>query len=157
MVVLSLKDRIHIAIPKSQRFARLGNLGNLHDQQGQQELAREKYTAALHIAKEVGDRRSEGVFLGALGMLLVLGDDVETGLTCLREGEARLREINDPLQLGRLLCDRAHAENLAHHPEAAINALHEARQIADDLQVHPDSALARRVAAMHITLNEDLS
>lgn len=48
----------------------LGNLANLHRNQGQLETARRRYEEALSLARRLGDRRQEALAIGNMGLLL---------------------------------------------------------------------------------------
>ncbi|MEL6347800.1 MAG: tetratricopeptide repeat protein, partial [Myxococcota bacterium] len=131
----------------------LSNLGILYFELGQLDESRAHYTDALALHQESGRRRGKGSVLGGLGLIEVIRGQVDRGRSHLKNGESILREINDQLSLGALLCNRAHAEHIAHHPDAAIEALDQARQIAHDLNVGTRSGLARRIAEVESLLD----
>ncbi|MEB3323471.1 MAG: hypothetical protein VKI81_11660 [Synechococcaceae cyanobacterium] len=65
-------------------------------------------------------------------------------LACLDRGEVLLRDVDNAVELGKLLCHRAEA--LAEiDPDGARCALAEAERLAADAGAGPDSELGRRI------------
>ena len=114
----------------------------------QPDKAQEDFEAALGIARELGDRRSEGQILGYLGLLHARQARVETARSCLDSGETLLRAVHDRLSLGILLCCRTEAEHLAGNPIALKAAFAEAHAIADALGAGPESELGLAIARL---------
>jgi predicted ATPase/class 3 adenylate cyclase/Tfp pilus assembly protein PilF len=130
----------------------LGQIGQLRQAAGEFDLARQHYDAALRIHREVGNRRFEGGVLGDLGALLADQGDSEAGMHALCEGEAALREVDDPLDLAKLLCAKGKAALSGGDVPAARAALDEARAIGERLGVEANSDLGRQVSALQVRL-----
>ncbi len=94
----------------------------------------------------MGDQRSEGQFLGYLGLMHAHQANFDEARRCLDAGEALLRGLSDRMSLGILLCSRAETEHLAGHPQAAVPALAEADVIAAEVGSGPDSELGLALA-----------
>ena len=93
------------------------------------------------MARELGDRRSEGQVLGYLGLTHARQARFDRARACLDSGEALLRAMSDRLSLGVLLCCRGEAAHLAGDPDAAKKALAEAESLATAIGAGPDSEL----------------
>ena len=98
------------------------------------------------MAREAGDRRSEGQFLGYLGLLHARQARFDDAYACLDAGEALLRELSDRLSLGLLLCSRAEAKQIAGAIDAAKAALDEAESLAIEIGAGPESELGVALA-----------
>ena len=107
--------------------------------------ARDYYEAALAVARELGDRRSEGQFLGYLGALHAREARFAAAQDCLDAGESLLRAVSDPTSLAILLCSRAEAEHLAGRPDARGTALAEAETMAEAVGASADSELGHAI------------
>ena len=68
-----------------------------------------KSTRRIH--REVGDRRSEGIALGNLGVLHLEQGRMEEAREALARGEAILPDQDDRVELGKFLCTRAELED----------------------------------------------
>ncbi len=68
----------------------------LADAQGNLDTARAHYGAALDLARQIGDRRSEGVALGALANYALRDGDDALALAHIESAVAILRSLNDP-------------------------------------------------------------
>jgi uncharacterized protein HemY len=103
--------------------------------------ARDHFEAALGVAREVGDRHSEGQFLSYLGRLHARQANFDEARHCLDSGETLLRAVSDRMSLGILLCSRAETEHLAACLHAARAALTAAEAVAAEVGAGPDSEL----------------
>jgi hypothetical protein len=113
--------------------------------------ARTHYEAALLLARDLGDRRSEGQFLSYLGLLHAREHRFDEARNCLDTGQALLSGASDSVYLAVLLCSRAETEHLAGAPQAARVALDAAQRHADEVGSGPDAELGqalRRVQAL---------
>ena len=124
----------------------LCNLGMAYDGLARFDEARDHFEAALVVARESGDRRTEGQFLSYLGLLHARQANFVEARRCLDSGEALLRAVSDRTSLGILLCSRAETEHLAGVPDAARAALAEADVIAAEVGAGPDSELGLALA-----------
>jgi hypothetical protein len=98
------------------------------------------------VARELGDRRSEGQVLGYLGLAHARQARFDKARACLDTGEALLREMSDRLSLGVLLCCRAEAVHIAGDLDAAEDALAEAESLATATGAGADSELGLALA-----------
>ena len=105
----------------------------------------------MRLARELGDSRSEGTFLGHLGLLHARQGRHTEAQRCLDAGESLLREASDPLGLG-LLLTRAEAHHLVGDGTAAEVCLAEAGAIAVDLSAEPASELGMALARVRVQL-----
>ena len=104
-------------------------------------------------ARRLGDRRSEGQFLGALGLLHAREARFDEARRCLDHGEALLADAGDTASLGVLLCNRAEAELCAQRRAEASQALASAQQLAGTVAAGPESELGRALARAKAALD----
>jgi hypothetical protein len=97
------------------------------------------FASALSMARQVQDRRSEGLFLAYLGQLHARTGRFEEGRKCLDAGEGLLRQASDRLSLGLLMCRRVELEVLDSRHDLAAGALQKARAIGVELGAGPQS------------------
>ena len=120
------------------------NLGLVEEALGDPGRALQCHEAAVALARDLEDRRSEGQFLGYLGVLHARQQRFGPARECLARGEALLRSVADGISLGIVLCARAEAEYRAGSRPAAEAALAEAERLAGELSdVTPDSELGQ--------------
>ena len=93
------------------------------------------------IARELNDRRSEGLFLGYLGQLQAHLGLFEQARANLGAGERLLLQVADQFSLGLLLCHRVEVEQLAGDFDAARAAWSEARRIEAEVDSGTESEL----------------
>jgi tetratricopeptide (TPR) repeat protein len=124
----------------------LCNLGMVYDSLAQFDEARDRFEAALAVARDLGDRRSEGQFLSYLGLLHARQGAFDEARHCLDTGEALLHAVSDRMGLGILLCSRGETEHLAGRPHVAREAIAGAAAIATAIGVGADSELGLAVA-----------
>ncbi len=130
----------------------LGQIGELHHALGEFEQALAHYDEALRIHREVGNRRFEGGVLGALGTLLAEQGQIEAGLQALEAGERLLRQVDDPLELAKLLCVKSSTALVGGNAVTARSALAEAESISARLGVEPTSDLRKQIETLQRTL-----
>lgn len=123
----------------------LGQIGQLHHALGELEQARAHYDEALRIHREVGNRRFEGGELGNLGALLAAQGQIDAGLQAMAAGERLLRQVDDPLDLAKLLCLKGSTALTGGHAEVARSALVEAQSISARLGAEPASDLGKGI------------
>ena len=120
------------------------NLGLVEEALGDPDRALQHHEAAVALARDLDDHRSEGQFLGYLGVLHARQQRVGPARECLTRGEALLRSVSDSISLGIVLCARAEAEYRAGSQAAAEAALAEAERLAGELSdVTPESELGQ--------------
>ena len=76
----------------------LGQLGMLHQQQGEYPQARQRYAQALEIAQELGDRRGVASSLAQLGTLCEQQDQLPQAVTCLAQALVIFSDLGAPQQ-----------------------------------------------------------
>jgi tetratricopeptide (TPR) repeat protein len=108
----------------------LGNLGELHAEQGRMVDARAHYDAALAAACEVGDRRYEGIVRGNIGNLLRFLGEHDTAAQYLSGALALHRELGVAWGQSAWLDGLALIEADAGRCDAALELVHEAVAIA---------------------------
>ena len=128
----------------------LGDLGDLNHDEGRFDDARTCYEAALVIHREVRDRRSEGIAHVRLGKLSLQGGVINEARQELAAGEAIIREVGDPIELGKLLCARGELESGTGEEAAARTTLGEVEALANRLEAGPDSELGRKLAKLRL-------
>jgi tetratricopeptide (TPR) repeat protein len=128
------------------------NLGIALGELDQPEPARRAYEAALDGARRIGERRYEGQFLTYLGLLDARQGRQAQARLAFDGGEALLRQVADRISLGVLLCARAEACVLAGQAAQARSTLDEARSIAKEAQVGPESELGLALARVEALL-----
>ncbi|MCO4748153.1 MAG: tetratricopeptide repeat protein [Proteobacteria bacterium] len=126
----------------------IGTLGSMHLVLGRMDEARQELDEALRLVRSVKLRRAEGSFLGDASVLSALDGDATSARAQSADGESILRAIEDPVQLGLLLCRRAHMERSLGDAQAAERAFSEASDIAETLGVAPGSPLGDAVSAL---------
>ena len=117
-------------------------VGALEVDQGRMAQAEAHLDQALLVNRAVGNRCSEGV---ALGDLSTGQGRVGEATEALRQGEALLREIDNPFELANLFCIRARAEIAAGGLGLARATLAEAETIAARIGATPASGLVRQI------------
>ena len=147
--VLSIQREVNN--PRSEGIT-LGNLGQLALVQGRPGQAREFLEQALAKHRMVGNRRFEGLALGMLAAVFIDLGQLPPARQALQQGEALLRDVQDVVELARLLCVRGRAEHLGGNLAQALATLAEAQGIADTTHAEPGSDLARAITKLRSTL-----
>ena len=98
------------------------------------------------IARDMGDQRSEGQFLGYLGLLHARQMRQGEARACLQAGEALLRAVADRPSLAILLCASAEAQGLAGDATAARATQAQAQAIAVAIGAGADSEIGLALA-----------
>jgi predicted ATPase/class 3 adenylate cyclase/Tfp pilus assembly protein PilF len=145
--------RIHRAIgSRRSEGIVLGQIGALQHALGELAQAKAHFHQALDIHREVGNRRFEGGVLGNLGDLLVTLGDLDEAMRVLCAGEQLLREVDDPLEVAKLLCLKGRAAAARGELVLARAALGEAESIRVQLGAAPASELGRRIETLRAAL-----
>jgi len=107
---------------------------------------------ALEVHRQVENRREEGLILGSLGALAASQGQWGLAAASLERGEALLRDVDDKLELGKLLCHRGHLQlRQGHLPEAA-HTLAEAEALAQTTGASPESVLGCAITELREAL-----
>jgi tetratricopeptide (TPR) repeat protein len=117
-----------------------GNLGDLMLSQGRLKES----SAHLNQAIALCDEKYGACFRGSLAWVRAQQGDIAGARLLLDEGEIHLRGVWI-IELGRLFCRRAQVEHTAGEPEAAAEALAEARRIAKQSGAGPMSDLGQLI------------
>lgn len=123
----------------------LGNRGNVHLRAGALARARSDLTQAVG-GLDAAWPPAAAAFRASLGVVEAREGDVQAGRALLVRAEAVMRKTRDRAELGLILAKRAEVEALAGEVEAATTALDEARRLARDLGLRPESALRQAIA-----------
>jgi tetratricopeptide (TPR) repeat protein len=120
------------------------NLGLVAEATGRPDEALACHQAALALARDLGDRRSEAQFLTYLGVLHARQARLAEARECLDTGEILFSALGDRVNLGILLCNRAETEHLAGNTQQAEAVFAKASALAAELtDVQPASELAQ--------------
>lgn len=133
------------------RISNLGSLGRAYHYLGQLERAIEFYEELLSIAREIGDRHNESVWLGYLGHTYRVLGQVERAVEIQRKALAIAREIDDRAEEGRHLGDLGLSYHALGEFEKATEFCHRALAIARETGKHryQGTCLARLGLAYH--------
>jgi hypothetical protein len=121
-------------------------IGSVHWVQGRYGEALSHLGAALAIAREVGNRQLEGMWLIRLGRVHRLSGGLDAACSHQEDALTLLRETGDQSGIGECLCEQGHLRLVA--GEMADDELAEARVIADALSVGPKTDLGKAVARL---------
>jgi predicted ATPase/DNA-binding winged helix-turn-helix (wHTH) protein len=119
----------------------LGGLGQVYERQQRLDLARTHLERSLDIFRSISSRRSEGIALGDLASVLAGLGMLREARTTFASGAELLRQTNDPLELGKLLCAEARVELKARDLERARSLVGEAQRLSEHLRSTGGSAL----------------
>ncbi len=121
----------------------LGIAGQAAAALGRVDEARERFEAALEASHAVGDEGTEGFALGELGLLDARQGEHRRARERLQAGEAKLRTVEGPLALAKLLCRRIEAEWRAGHRDAVAPLVVEVTALAEEMGAGSGSELGR--------------
>lgn len=119
----------------------LTSLAALEIEEDRIESAQSCLDTALQRHRAVGNRLYVAMTLGVFGELLIRQSCPRDALQALSEGEALLREVDNPLELASLLCIKARAALAVGDSALARSTLHECESIADTLAVASETRL----------------
>jgi tetratricopeptide (TPR) repeat protein len=111
----------------------LGTLGSAYDRLGQVEKAIEYCQQALDIAKEVGDRESEGALLGNLGVAYADLGQVEEAIEYYQQALVIQKDIGDRMGEGNKLGNLGSAYYHLGQVEKAIEYYQQALDISREI------------------------
>jgi hypothetical protein len=117
----------------------------IHRLESRWDEARSALQAALAIRREVGPPAFASRILGELGRLYLIEDRLVEAAEMLESAESRLREADDRITLGKVLCRRAELEHRNGNSAVAESLQSEAEALALEMEVGPESALAREL------------
>jgi predicted ATPase/class 3 adenylate cyclase/Tfp pilus assembly protein PilF len=136
-----------LSVATEMGYARLAavvhcNLGIVLEATLLREAAARQYQQAIAIAKSLADRRSEGQFLGYLGLARARQGRFEEARQCFENGQRLLDSVGDRGNGAALLCQWTEAEQLAGNPREARERLAQARALASTTSAGDQSELA---------------
>jgi eukaryotic-like serine/threonine-protein kinase len=108
--------------------------------------ARELYAEALEAARVCGDRRLEAHVLCEVAALERCAGAIGPAGDLAAQAEMQLRGLDDRLGLVKALCELGHVRLARSEPAGPL--LEEARSLASDAQVGPESETARAVSRL---------
>jgi predicted ATPase/DNA-binding winged helix-turn-helix (wHTH) protein/Tfp pilus assembly protein PilF len=149
--VRHLKASLEVAAELGDRLLEgimLGHLGRVYERQQRLDQARVSLESSVVILRSIASRRFEGISLGALGGVLARLGMIGEARRTFASGAELLRQTNDLVELGQLLCAYASAELDAGNPDAANKLVGDAQDLADNLRSHEGSALSGEIAAL---------
>jgi hypothetical protein len=113
------------------------------------------FEAALGLARQLGNQRVEGQYLGHLGLVQARQGRHDEAQECLARGEALLRAAGDGLSLAMLLCQAAECHWLVGKAEAASSARAESQALASQAGAAPQSELGSALVRLATLLGTD--
>jgi predicted ATPase len=126
----------------------LANLGEIEIAMGEYDSAKTHLVEAIQVSEEFGMARISAAAHSALGLLFLRqGEPVQAGIE-LRIAEASLRGINEPIELGKLLCNKAELHLELGEAEPARALYIEAKGLSKAIKTTSESELGRRINAL---------
>jgi predicted ATPase/class 3 adenylate cyclase len=119
----------------------LCNLGLIYGSAGRHAEALSRLKAALQLTRDMGQGRATGQVLGHLGLAQARLGESDAAAASFAEGDALLRQCDDQISLGLLLCGQAEAARLANDMPAAVAAWQQAQALAVNTSSGPESEL----------------
>ncbi len=116
-----------------ERIKVLQDLGGVHYHLGEVRQAIEHYEQALEIAREIGDRRSEGIALGSLGNAYAALGESRRAIELYEQSLAIYCEIGDRRSEGAALCHWGAANAALGETRRAIEHFEQALEIARNI------------------------
>ncbi len=123
----------------------LGNLGDFLFSQGDLPGSDSHLRDAIKICDE-SYPIAAGAFRGSLALLCAQQGQIEEATILLAEGEPQIRGVYK-MELAKFLCKKAQVAHLANDPDQAAVALEEAKDIAKELAVLPESQLGKALTS----------
>ncbi|MFQ5526385.1 MAG: CHAT domain-containing protein [Thermoanaerobaculia bacterium] len=129
--------------PTSRRQSSiLNNIGRMHHELGEMELAVESWRRALPLKRELGDRQGEASTLSNLGMASRYLGNLQDALAFYDQSLDVLREAGARLLEGRALNNRGRFYETLGKPDQALVDLEGALAIAEEIDDRPLQAIA---------------
>ena len=131
-----------------QEGVALSGIASIELRQAQWAMAQQHCEQALVIHRATSNRRYQGITLACLAEAYAGQAMLPEAMATFTQGEATLREIDDPVELANLLCARGRANVAMGDVEHARGALAEVQQIVARIGATPDSGLAHELALL---------
>ena len=123
----------------------LTNLGEIEIAMGDFESASIHLHQALQITESAGMVRIAAAAHSALGLLFLRQKKFKKAEEELRIAEDTLRHINEPVELGKLLCNQAEFHIQTQQSETAKDYYNEVKLLSHDIKVSKSSELGKRL------------
>ena len=131
----------------------VAELGLLHEERGCLREARDRYDSALALLRKAKYRRYEGIVLWRMGRLLTRQGRTEEAQEALASGESILREVDERVEIAKLVCFRAELECERGDLAAARRLLEEVEAMAVPFGLTSESELGRVIATIRDRLD----
>jgi len=131
----------------------LSNLTSMLIARGAYDEALEHGEAGLVIHRELNNVRSLGSTYGHLAAIRAARGEWNEARRLVMLGEERLRQVGDPLELGKLLCIRGEVDSEWGDHEAAGRAYDEAAALASRVGAGGDTELSRMLERLRHRLS----
>ena len=126
----------------------LASLGSLEADEGRLDSALVHLQAAMVLHRRASNRRYIGITSVTLGAVLTRQGSLAAALAALAEGEAELRAIDDPFELGQLLCLKSRVRTAIGDDRGAREVLAEAQDVARRIGAGLESRLGVEIEAL---------
>ena len=129
----------------------LGNLGDLYLRQGQLDQAEAALREAIPSCDE-GVVPAAGAFRGSLALVLAKLEQLDKAQDLLTTGESQVEAVPD--EHAKFLCKKAQVQLIAAQADEALASLNQAKGLAAELNVGPESELAKGIAETEALLGK---
>jgi serine/threonine protein kinase/tetratricopeptide (TPR) repeat protein len=126
----------------------LANLGEVEIAMGEFVDAEIHLGEAIRVSEIAGMSRVQAAAHSARGLLYLRQDKHSKALVELEIAETSLRAINEPVELGKLLCNKSELHLALKKPEKAQGNYAEAHLLSKQLKSSNESELGRRLSAL---------
>jgi len=127
----------------------LANLGEIEIAMGDYVYAETHLNEAIRVSETFGMGRISAAAHSTLGLLYLRQGQHSKSEEALQIAEASLRGINEPTELGKMLCNQAELHLALGQKELALAVHTEATNINISLQTTTESELSRRIAVLN--------
>lgn len=126
----------------------LANLGEIEIAMGEFRDAETHLGDAIRVSKIAGMSRVQAAAHSARGLLYLRQGKHSEALVELEIAETSLRAINEPIELGKLLCNKSELHLALKKPGKAQENYDEAHLLGKKIKISKESELGRRLAAL---------
>lgn len=130
----------------------LTNLGEIEIALGEYQAAETHLHEAVRVSEAAGMSRVQAAAHSAKGLLYLRQGKHTASLDELGIAEAYLRGINEPIELGKLLCNKSELNLALNERTQAIENYKEAESLGKKIRTSIDSELGRRLSALELLL-----
>jgi Flp pilus assembly protein TadD len=108
----------------------------------------ERYDAALALASQLGDKRTEGQFMGHRAVALARDGAFELARSAIEKAAQLLLGQSDPISRGLLCVQSAEVASRSGDQASVQPALDEAIALAAEAEAGPESELGKAIARL---------